>query len=155
MIVGYLGSDGKIYDRNGRFIKELRLEEDEEIMEKDDKFYCGGMSEKVAFGDSVFERGYTEVVRTSARLIFIREMRAMEKFSNHPFFGAALLAAMRAKEIASLGFREYLEIPLEEINEAKKRITGARNLIMNADGIEYIMVFPKSKKGTLEELFGK
>ena len=154
MIVGYLSKDGKIYDKNGVFVGEFSLE-GENIIERDEKFYLGGLVKRTGkiTVKSIFEKGYCELILTNKRLLFIREIKFMEKASLHPFFLTALAEGLKARELRKMGLKEYLEISLKEIKYTKKGIFGARNIILEPNGVEYTIMFSKSKKGTLENLF--
>ena len=156
MIAGYMSNDGKIYDKNGNFIKEYSLE-GENIIERDEKFYLGGLVKRTGriTVKSIFEKGYCEVILTDKRLLFIREIKFMEKASLHPFFLTALAEGLKARELRRMGLKEYLEIPLTEIKYTKKGIFGARNIVIESEGLEYTIMFSKSKKGTLERLFNE
>jgi len=155
MIIGYLSSDNKIYTRNGRFIKEFRLEEDEEIIEKDNDFYCGGIAKATRIGgNSVFDKGKCTIIRTNERLILYREIKPREKMSLHPFLGEALIEALRAKELSKLGLKEYIEFQMSEIEKTEKGwLLKGREIDFRFNGDKYYMIFPKSKKNTLEDLF--
>ncbi len=118
MIVGYLGNDRKIYDRHGRFIKEYGLEEGETEVKRleIDCSVCSFWSTIGRLDPQIhMDSGVGTLIQTNKRLIFIRDFKLSREFSNHPFFGSAVVSAMKARELRNLGYREYFEVPLNEI----------------------------------------
>ena len=118
MIVGYLSSDGKIYDRKGRFVKDFKMSENEKEIKKletnSSVYAFWGYIGRV---DPEFdvENGLGTMIQTNERLMFIRDFNPRKEFGHHPFFGTAIVETMKARELKKLGLKEYFEVPLDEI----------------------------------------
>ncbi len=118
MIVGYLSSDGKIYDRSGKFVKEFKQDEDEKEIKRFVSTslvvsFWGRSGRSNPLADMYPGEGL--FIQTNKRLIFIRELKPSKSFAVNSFFGSAMVEAMRMRDLKRLGLREYFEVYFDEI----------------------------------------
>lgn len=144
MIIGYLSEDNKIYDKNGNFVKEYKIEKDEKEIIEEDNVDCSVLKcrkgwSRIGVVNGGLNRGFGTLLKTNRRIIFIREIKSMEKFTNESFLPYSIIEMLKARELRNKGLKEYFEVFFSEIEKVESGFFKGAMLYVSSNKNNYFI----------------
>ena len=110
--------DNEIYTLKGEYNGKFKLGNNEKIIDENPNvriYFVMPTWGRTCNENEMLDKGCGKLIKTTKRLIYIREISPAQKFANQPFLPLAIADRIRARKLEKEGIKEYFEVNIKDI----------------------------------------